>query len=535
MLTDLLSGDREMSTDAEVCIVGAGAAGVAIARSLSQSGREVCLLEAGGMDFDPETQALCEGENTGMEYYPLDQSRLRFFGGTTNIWGGRSLPLDPMDFERRDWVPHSGWPISRADLDPWYREAHDSLEVGEFDYSAENWNRLGRKGIDFDPDEIATRFWRFDPKKERFSGSQCDDLVAAGKVKIFLHANLTRIQLAENGGHVEFVEARSLQGHQLRVRAKEYILACGAIENVRMLLHSDDVHPNGIGNDHDQVGRYFMEHPHGRIGQVTCEDPAGIWAQYRKRYPRRKTPVAPALSSSAALQRRAGILNIGTTFKLQRPPDQGLPAGRKVFMNLRHSLNPSRSGRQFWHVYRQVRAWIQQNVPMSVVKLGARAKNLQLYLIARAEQAPNPESRVFLSDQRDALGLRKADLHWQLSDLDKRSAREHALALDREFQRLGLGTVTPSEWLEDGSPSWPVDPTVGHHPIAGYHHMGMTRMSANPADGVVDANCTVHGVSNLHIAGSSVFTTSGWANPTLTILALARRLAHHVDRLLGVK
>lgn len=533
MLIDLLSGDREMSMQTEVCVVGAGAAGVAMARALNQSGHEVCLLEAGGMDYESDTQALFEGRNTGMEYYELDHARLRFFGGTTNIWGGRCVPLDRIDFERRDWVPHSGWPISLDDLDPWYRLAHDSLELGEYDYSAGMWGKLGRKGIDFDDAEIATTFWRFDDMKERFNRSQCDDLVAAEKVHIVLHANLTHIQADKDAGHIQCLTLRSLQGHSLTVRAKHYVLACGAIENARLLLNSDDVHKGGLGNSHDQLGRYFMEHPHGRIAHIESSDPTAFWAMYRKSQAAGGTPVTPALVASEALQRRAGILNGAATFKAQRPPEKGLAANKKLYMDLKHKLNPSRSGRQIWHLYRGMRGLLQRNIPMSLISLGAKAAHMQLYMMGRAEQAPNPQSRVVLSEQRDALGCRQADLDWQLSEIDKRSAKELALALAREFDRLGLGKVTPSAWLEDGSNAWPVDPTVGNHPIGGYHHMGTTRMSANPANGVVDANCTLHGISNLHIAGSSVFTTGGWANPTLTILALSRRLAQHIDGLLA--
>jgi len=152
--------------------------------------------------------------------------------------------------------------------------------------------------------------------------------------------------------------------------------------------------------------------------------------------------------------------------------------------------------------------------------------------MARAEQAPNPASRVLLGDERDALGCRRANLDWQLSELDKRSVLELARAVGREFHRLNLGQLQTSPWLEDGTVAWPVDPTVGNHPIGGYHHMGTTRMSDTPSSGVVDSNCTVHGYGNLHIAGSSVFTTGGWANPTLTLLALTHRLADHIDGLL---
>jgi len=532
MLTDLLEADREMNLATEVCVVGAGAAGVAVTRGLKNAGREVCLLEAGGMDYENETQSLSEGRNIGAEYYDLDHARLRFVGGTTNIWGGRCVPLDPIDFERRDWVPYSGWPISRGDLESWYRLAHDSLELGDFEYGPGLWRKIGVKPIDFDPAEITTAFWRFDAMKERFNRDQIGDLLAADHVRIFLHANLVGVGCDEHASHVTEVEARSLRGHVLKVRARHYVLACGAIENARLLLLSNETIGAGIGNEYDQVGRYFMEHPHGRIAHVETRDPAAFWALYRKRYGRGSPPVAPALVASEALQRRTGMLNSAASFKPQRDPSLGLPLGKKVYMNLKHSLNPSRSGRMLWHGYRGTTDFLQAHVSMPLLRFAVKAARLQLYVIARGEQAPNPDSRVVLSEERDALGCRRADLNWQLSALDKHSVRELARSLSREFHRLGLGKVTLMEWLEDESCAWPVDPTIGNHPIGGYHHMGTTRMSASASRGVVDADCTVHGMTNLHIAGSSVFTTGGWANPTLTLLALAHRLANHIDLLL---
>lgn len=529
MLIDLNETPAPTSLETDVCVVGGGAAGVALVRQLAKKGHNVCLLEAGGMDFEPSTQDLCSATNIGMEYYDLDHSRLRFFGGTTNIWGGRSVPLDPIDFEKRDWVPHSGWPIKRGDLDPYYQLAHDSLELGEFDYGQDNWDKLKLRPIDFNQDEVAHRFWRFDSKKERFNSSQVDDLVAAPNVKIVLHANVVRIQAGAEARDVVNLVSRTLAGHELLTRARHFVLACGAIENARLLLLSDDVEKDGIGNAGDQVGRYFMEHPHGRIAHIKTDDPAGFWALYRKRYPKSGPPVAPALVAPEALQRRLGILNSAATFKIQRNPDLGLGMGSKVYMNLKHDLSATKTNRKMWHVYRQLLDWLQKHVSMTLLRSIARAKRMELYLMARAEQSPNPDSRVKLSAETDALGCRRGDLDWQLSDLDKRSVLELARAMGREFDRLGLGKLQTSPWLEDGTTAWPVDPTVGNHPIGGYHHMGTTRMSTSAISGVVNANCTVHGYSNLHIAGSSVFTTGGWANPTLTILALSLRLADHLD------
>jgi len=532
MLIDLQDASVPAQLNTGVCIAGAGAAGVALARSLVKQGHEVCLLEAGGMDFHQATQDLCAGQNVGMEYYELEHSRLRFFGGTTNIWGGRSVPLDHLDFEKRDWVPHSGWPIGLDDLQHYYRIAHDSLELGDYDYSHYMWDKLQLTPIDFDPEEIAHQFWRFDAKEERFNSTQVDDLIAADNARIVLHANIVQVQADENARTVRQLVASTMEGKQLKVRAKHFVLACGAIENARLLLISNDVETGGIGNSQDQVGRYFMEHPHGRIAYIKTEDPAWFWAQYRKRYPQSGPPVAPALVASQTLQREKRILNSAATFKIQRNPELGLGMSKQVYLNLKHNLSASKSNRRLWHMYRGLQDWLQHHLSMTLLRTASRARGMELYLMARAEQAPNPASRVLLSNTKDALGCRRADLDWQLCELDKRSVLELARAVGREFSRLDLGQLQTSPWLDDGTSTWPVDPTVGNHPIGGYHHMGTTRMSAAPATGVVDSNCTVHGYGNLHIAGSSVFTTGGWANPTLTLLALTHRLADHIDGLL---
>ena len=535
MLIDLEKATDDTLLQAEVCIVGAGAAGVALARDLMKAGRDVILLEAGGMDYDEGTQSLFKGENIGMEYYDLDHSRLRFFGGTTNIWGGRSIPLDPIDFEKRDWVPHSGWPITLDDLLPFYKIAHDSLELGEYDYESGNWEKLGLSPINFDPDRIGHRFWRFDELAERFNSNRSDDLVRAQNVRIVLHANTVGLQAAENVSGVSRLDAKTLDGRKLQVEARHYVLACGAIENARLLLISNDIEDNGIGNQYDQVGRYFMEHPHGRIAHIETTDPGAFWALYRKRFPPAGVPVAPALVLPPSLQRELGVLNSAATFKIQRDPNRGEAVSNRVYMNLKHGLSPNKAGRTLWHAWRGSLNWLQRHVSMRLLRFAVKVNRMELYVMARAEQAPNPDSRVCLSTEKDELGSQRADLDWRLSALDKETMLQFGKTLQGEFNRLGLGQVTTTEWLEDGRPEWPVDPTVGNHPIGGYHHMGTTRMSALARDGVVDANCTVHGYHNLHIAGSSVFTTGGWANPTLTLLALTHRLGEHLNSLLDAE
>jgi choline dehydrogenase-like flavoprotein len=529
MLIDLRKEPDAVDAPSDVCIVGAGAAGIILARRLIDQGLSVCLLESGGLDFEAATQDLYRGANVGMPYYDLDHSRLRFFGGTVAIWGGRCALMDPIDFVKRDWVPHSGWPIGRAELDPYYRDAHKLFEIGDFNYEQEVWSELGLADPGFQPGQLDAKLWRFDEVSERFTASRARDLFASPRLRILIHANVVKLQAAGNAKSIDHLEARPLYGETRQVRAGRYVLACGAIENSRLMLASNDVEPQGVGNRTDQVGRCFMEHPAGRIARIETDRPYDIWALFQKRFMRSGPPLAPALRLGDDAQRDHGALNSIVTFKLQRDPARGVALGNKIYHRMVHSVSPTQRGRKLDQLYRGVRAWIHREVRNSIERARARAGLTDLYVITRGEQAPNPESRVLLSSERDALGQQRANLDWRLAAIDKHTAKVMAQVIDSEFRRLDLGTVVASEWLDDPSPQWPVDPTVGNHPIANYHQMGGTRMSADPAQGVVDADCRVHGYANLYVAGSSVFTTSGWANPTLTIAALALRLADHLS------
>lgn len=528
MLIDLRKEPGAAGVPSDVCVVGAGAAGITLARKLVERGYSVCLLESGGLDYEAATQELYRGANIGMPYYELDQSRLRFFGGTVAIWGGRCAQMDPIDFAAREWVPHSGWPIGRAELDPFYRDAHRLFEIGDFNYEHEVWRELGLDDPGFDPGQLDVKLWRFDELSERFTASRARDFFDQSKLRVLLHANAIKVQASADASSIEHVVVQPLGGESHNVPAKHFVLACGAIENSRLLLASNDVEPEGIGNRHDQVGRCFMEHPAGRIARIETSRPYEIWALFQKRFMSVGPPLAPALRLGDDAQREHRALNSIVTFKLQRDPSRGVALGNKIYHGMLHSVAPTRRGRKLDQIYRGVRAWIHREIRNSIERARARAGLTKLYVITRGEQAPNPESRVVLSADRDALGQQRADLDWRLCDIDKHTARVMAQVIDAEFRRLGLGSVVPSDWLDDPDPQWPVDPTVGNHPLANYHQMGGTRMSSDPAQGVVDSQCRVHGYSNLYVAGGSVFATSGWANPTLTIAALSLRLADHL-------
>ena len=531
MFIDLNQYDGPPEVVADVAIVGGGAAGLSLCRQLVAAGKSVVLLESGGTDFEEATQALYAGADLGMPYYALEDSRLRFLGGTTNIWGGRCVPLQAIDFEQRAWVPHSGWPISLADLEVHYRQAHADLELGEFEYGEALWSRLDGQAPGFDPQVFNTLFWRFDEQRERFANALPP--ADSSGCRIFLHANVTALNANSDASAVTGLRAKSLGGRGIVVAAASYVLATGAVENARLLLASNDVEQAGLGNRFDQVGRYFMEHPHARLATIEASDSAAafrLWSAFRKRFA--KVPVAPVLLPSPELQEREGILNTAITFKLQRSEARGTPLNRQLYLSLKHSLNPTRSGRTLWHGYRRGKAALQRTVRNPFERARVALGLTGLHVMVRAEQAPNPASRVLLSEQRDALNVPRADLHWQLNAQDTDTLRSLARALGEECARLGLGRLNSARWLEETSAgeasAWPIDPSIGNHPIGGYHHMGTTRMSADPRQGVVDADCRVHGYDNLFIAGSSVFPTGGWANPTLTLLALGHRLGKHL-------
>ena len=260
-------------------------------------------------------------------------------------------------------------------------------------------------------------------------------------------------------------------------------LPVGGIENPRLLLSSFDVEVNGIGNGFDQVGRYFMEHPCCRVGRLDTDQAYALWAALRKRYPANRAPIAPALVPTASLQREKEILNAALTFKLQRDPGQGVAGMNKLYQHMKHELAPDRKGRRLYYGYRDLRNWFDRSLRPVGERVRAALGTTKLSLILRAEQAPNPDSRVRLSNRKDSLGMPCAELDWRLSAQDKHTVSTLADTLQSEFQRLSIGVLHKSDWLQEPAAEWPADLTVGNHPLGGYHHMGTTRMSTDPKTG----------------------------------------------------
>jgi choline dehydrogenase-like flavoprotein len=531
MLSDLAEAAGSLARETEICIIGAGAAGLTVARRLLGAGHSVVLLESGGRDYEPAVADLNAGEIVGEPYYPLDHARLRFFGGTTAIWGGRCAELDPFDFQAKPWVPHSGWPFPNETLRPYYDEAWPLFGRP----AAPRGEEMRAAGValpDFDRERLVTPAWAFDNRFNRFAFESCRDLLDHPRCEIVLHASVMAIEAAASGRGIERVVARAHGGAVVTVKARAFILAAGGIENPRLLLASNGVMPNGLGNDHDTVGRYFMEHPHARGGRIVNAHAWTLLKAFGRRHRIKGRDVAALIAPGPRLQAERSILNSSLVIVARQPERAAQFWGMRAYSTLKHDMKPTRSGRSLWMATKRAATWGQRIVDPLRPWLLHKAGKLDLALLVRAEQAPNPDSRVTLSTECDAFGMPRARLDWRLSPLDFHSVATLVQTLGEELARLGLGRVEPAGWLSDPEAGWRTDPLISAHPIGGYHHMGTTRMAADPRSGVTDAQTRVHGLGNLYVAGSSLFPTSGWANPTLTIVALALRTADEVSKVL---
>lgn len=546
--------------ESEVCVIGSGPAGIAIARELAKAGRSVLLLESGGIDPDPDIQKLSVGENAGLPYFPLDECRVRGFSGSALGWeiavgnsltGARYAPLDDIDFERRDAVPYSGWPFSRSHLLPYYELAQEMLGLGPFTYRVQDWmDAQGTPPLPVERDVLETTIFQFNTG-DQFTTTYKNELAGSELIAVLHHATVVSIDTDEAGGSVQKVEAATLTGNRFAVSARVFVLAAGGIENARLLLVSNQVHQNGLGNSSDLVGRFFMEHPHFVTGILVPDDTSMLSRPaYSDVHVIDGVPVQRMLKMTQGILRRERMLNYvfrltpvpwNDGFRhlaLQPPQADGVDSLRALAIALgRDRRLPPNAARHVRNLFKDIddlaraglaplrwalRSWSRGGSP--VPPDGTPA----LYqLNVMAEQAPNPESRVTLSDRVDALGMRLLDprcrqvrLDWRLSDVDIRTLSRAREIVGQQLAISDLGKVR-MRYLRDGLPS----PMWG-----GNHHMGTTRMHADARYGVVDAHCKVHGVANLYVAGSSVFPTSGCVNPTLTIVALALRLAEHINR-----
>ncbi|MEB0263913.1 MULTISPECIES: GMC family oxidoreductase [unclassified Mucilaginibacter] len=491
--------------EGDICIVGSGAAGISIALEFLNTPYKVILLEGGGFEYEKQMQDLYKGKTTGQRYYPLDSARLHYFGGTTGHWSGFCSTFDPIDFKERDWVPHSGWPITRQDLDAYYPRAHKNLDLGPYEYDVKYWQGKDPelRSLPFKGDAVYNKMWQFS-KPTRFGTKYRDTIIKAPNIHLYTYANVTDITGNENASAITQVTVKNLAGKQHTVKAKQFIIACCSIQNARLLLASNNQMPKGLGNQNDNVGRYFMEHLEIKSAELWLAKP-DVLKLYHWEW--EITKARAELAISEEMQRKHKILN-GTASLI--PLDIAKQQAAFIDIWTADTVQTKKNFAKF----------------EKAEKDGAKKEGHSSYqLFTRVEQAPNPDSRVTLDTERDALGVPRAMLHWELTPLEKHSLRGIHKIIGEQIGITEAGRVRLMEYLRDENDNtWP-EFTGG-----GWHHMGTTRMAADPKKGVVDANCKVHGIANLYMAGASCYATAAAPNPTLTLVALTIRLADHIKQ-----
>lgn len=528
MIIDARSITEGETVDCDICIVGAGAVGIALALEFCNHPAKVVLLESGGMTRDNALEQLNHGEVDLKVHSSLEANRRRYLGGATTVWGGRCVPFDVSDFEQRDYIPYSGWPIQRADLDPYYKRANTYCEAGDYTYTvqeafAADANKTLIPGFESESVSI-DQLYLFSPPTD-FGKRYLQLLKQANNLNVFLHANCLKIVTDAEGQNVSGLQVSSLRKNPFFVRAKQYVLATGGLEATRLLLLSDDVHRNGIGNAHDLLGRFYMGHINSRIKVEFTPQTAIAW-DYEK------TPAGIYCQRSIAIredQRRQYRLLNQRAF-VERPKPRDPSHGSSVLSATYLAKSLINKQLKYQHFFEHLQniafdfngllgfsyKWLTQRIlserklPSIIVK---PRSNIYTFRID-SEQVPNPDSRVTLSDNKDIFGLNQLKVDWRRTELDIMSIEKSVQVLDQALNQAGVGKVQP--FLE-----------ICPQPQGG-HHLGTTRMADTPHKGVVDQTCKVYGLTNLYIASSSVFTTSSYANPTLTVVALAIRLADHI-------
>lgn len=514
-----------MNTDItyDVCIIGAGAAGITVALELAKNTLlKIALLEAGGEHYERRAQNLFQGETEGDRHPPLRRARFSGLGGSTQIWAGWCRPLDKEDFEARDYIVDSGWPIRFWELQPGYRRANEICGLGPFQYDLEHWQHLLKgKPLLHHPD-LAHRIYQV--RKLRFNHYYHESLKNAGNISLFLFCPIMKLLATQNGRRVAQVEIASYDGKRKRLGARQFVLATGGLENARLLLLSGPSPEQALGNQHDLVGRYFTEHGFVDSGWFwPTKDfrdllyyfpiPHSVDGKYGT--------IRPVITLSPGVLKREKLCNGAMFFypAYESHPvfaSDSVKATLELWESFKHQVFPGSWGDLFKRAACRPHHIFQAILRKTFIRNAPRTQwRLRFYY----ECTPQPDNRVMLSQHKDQFDRPTVRLCWRLADQDLDSAYRFHRYLSGVLEKAGAGHLT----FFDDPEQWRANTESGKHP------MGTTRMHDNPAYGVVDRNCQVHGLENLFIAGSSVFPTGGYANPTLTIVALAVRLAEYLQ------
>lgn len=527
--------------DCDVCVVGAGPVGIALALACERQGLSVLVLESGQEGSDRLAATLTAGHTVNEQHHAAPAIAMRRgFGGTSRWWGGRCVPFDDIDFARRPHVRDSAWPIAHDDIIPWYEPAAEFFGIGsaQFTAPAGPWSEFG--------DVCCDRLERWTPEID--AGRRHRGRLAASQwTTVLLGATVTELHLSEDSRRIEALTVADA-ARRIRIKPLRTVLACGGLETTRLMLHAQQRRPNLFGGPDGLLGRGYMGHVSGKIADLILADPAAI--AVHDFFPDNDVFVRRRLTLKKEAQLREGLLNIA--FWADNPALHATGHGNGVLSMawlalaipwvgrrlvsegvrinhvgprphqwLHHTGNVARAP---FSTAREIAAILHARLLTSPRKPGflTRSRNGCYALHYMAEQTANPESRVKLGSRSDALGLPFLDVNLRYTDIDFQSVVRAHHVLDQSLQQAGLGRLAfhhePEARLE----------RILQQATDGYHQIGTTRMGVSAQEGVVDANCRVHGIENLYVSSSSVFPGSGQANPTFVAVALALRLAGHL-------
>lgn len=512
--------------EGDICIIGSGPAGITLALELEGSGLEVVLLEGGGLDYSEASQAIYAVGRRAADYPDPEHARLRQFGGSSNHWEGNCSPFSPIDFERRDWVAHSGWPFAFADLEPHYAAARHYCQL-----PPEPAGFVRPLPADRDlpwarADGPLTTANGLDSPPTRFGEVYRERLEQSRNLKAIVNANVTGFVFAGGGERLAAVRVQSFERPAFQVRCRRFVLACGGLENPRLLLQPSAERPRGIGNEHDLVGRYFMDHPvvKGAMFQPSLpvealQRIAGPWQDFTD------GSVFFQLSESALREHRLANIRIPFLPVTRFFASAGVESLHALTDAVGDGEWPDGAFGHLGNIFADL-DMVTEGVARAAfdVSLFDHAETMDRYFCdTMIEQTPDPENRVTLGLDKDALGLQKIDLAYRISEGDKDNLWRGLRLAARAVGEAGIGRMRLQE--SSGGRLWE-EGLINY----GHHHMGTTRAAASPRTGVVDGDLRVHGLSNLYVAGSSVFPTGSHVPPTLTVVALSCRLAAHLRR-----
>lgn len=515
----------------DVLIVGTGPAGITLAMEMADTGLRIALLESGGLEFDDRAQALNDGTLSALDTTDLTGARMRLLGGTSNHWGGHCLPLDPIDFARAPLSGMTGWPMSYDDMLPHYRTASQYCDIGELGYALSDVAGLSTDDLLIgEADKIDVNVIR-QSGPTLFGEKYLPALEASETINVWLWSTVVGLE-PNADGRIASVLTRSIEGTPGRFTAREVVLACGAVENARLMLHNNAQFEVSFGNQSDLLGGCYMDHPVGGAAFLHLEPaapPRAEWDHGLRSTDGIYTHLVWRLSD-AILERER--LNNTQFFVIPLSAD---PAERALKADARRGMGGLKN----------VAKWALGRAPDEVTLSGAYCdfiqnadamavhayrEQVQGYRVTRtllryeSEQQPTRESYVALeAEARDMFGVPLPRLHWSPTEDDRDSIVRSALQIGAVAGARGLGRVELEDHFDDRY--WDAK--------TAWHQMGTTRMAPAASDGVVDPTCKVHGTQNLYCAGASVFPSGGRANPTLTVVALSVRLAAHLTSKLG--